>query len=495
MRNRNPVFPLRWVSILFVFLAVALTAIQLVRYSRIRANFPPGMVIAGIPVGGLNSQQAAERLLQAYTGVPVELRYRDAVIQIKPSVVGFKLDLESMIAAADLERVSQPFWTGFWDYLWNRLPTPQPVPLIATFSEERLRAFLKDEIAARYDQPPSPSLPVPGSTTFQPGQAGSVLDIDRAVILISDALRSPSARQVNLSFSRVKPPRPSIENLKLLLEQIVEGAGYSGTIEMYINDLQTGQEVHFAYDQGQLVSPGIAFTAASTMKIPIMTSVFLRQPEPLPQEVSDLIALMIEYSENGPADKLMETVLDRNLGPLQVTEDMQTLGLENTFLGGYFYPGAPLLQRFQTPANQRTDVNTDPDVYNQTTPADMGMLLEDIYYCAQNGGGTFAAVFPGQMSQDECRQMIVFLSKNRNGVLIEAGLPESVQVAHKHGWIIESDNLMHTISDAGIVYSPGGNYVICIYMHDPRQLLWDPANLMVSKLSEAVYNYFNLPAQ
>ena len=491
MRNRGSLFPLRWVSIVLIFLAVALSAVQLVRYSRIRTSFPPGMVIAGIPVGGLEIQQAAERLLQAYTSVPVEVHYRDAVIQIKPSVVGFTLNLESMMAAADLERVSQPFWTGFWDYLWNRVPVPQPVPLISTLSEERLRAYLQDEIAARYDQPPTASLPVPGSTSFQPGQAGTILDVDRAVLLIGDAFSSPNARQVNLTFNRVSPPRPSMENLKILLEQIVQMAQYDGTLELYVNDLQTGQEVHFAYDQGQLVRPDIAFTAASTMKIPIMTSVFLREPEPLSQEANELLALMIEYSENGPADNLMETVLDQTTGPLMVTEDMQTIGLENTFLGGYFYPGAPLIRRFDTPANQRTDISTDPDIYNQTTPTDMGMLLEDIYHCAENGGGTFQAVYPNQLSQSECRSMVALLSKNRNGVLLEAGLPEATQIAHKHGWIIESDNLMHTISDTGIVYSAGGNYVISLYMHDPQQLVWDRANLLVSKISEAVYNYFN----
>jgi len=491
MRNRGSLFPLRWVSIVLIFLAVALSAVQLVRYSRIRTSFPPAMVIAGIPVGGLEIQQAAERLLQAYTSVPVEVHYRDAVIQIKPSVVGFTLNLESMMAAADLERVSQPFWTGFWDYLWNRVPVPQPVPLISTLSEERLRAYLQDEIAARYDQPPTASLPVPGSTSFQPGQAGTILDVDRAVLLIGDAFSSPNARQVNLTFNRVSPPRPSMENLKILLEQIVQMGQYDGTIELYVNDLQTGQEVHFAYDQGQLIRPDIAFTAASTMKIPIMTSVFLREPEPLSQEANELLALMIEYSENGPADNLMETVLDQTTGPLMVTEDMQTIGLENTFLGGYFYPGAPLIRRFDTPANQRSDISTDPDIYNQTTPTDMGMLLEDIYHCAENGGGTFQAVYPNQLSQSECRSMIALLSKNRNGVLLEAGLPEATQIAHKHGWIIESDNLMHTISDTGIVYSAGGNYVISLYMHDPQQLVWDRANLLVSKISEAVYNYFN----
>ena len=252
MRNRSIFVSLRWISILLIFLAVVLTILQLIRYSRIRSSFPPGMVIAGVPVGGLDPQIAAERLLQTYTAIPVEVRYRDAVIQIRPSVIGFELDIPAMMTAADLERLQQPFWTGFWDFLWNRLPMPEEVPLRATYSEERLRAFLKDEIAARYDQEAAEAMPLPGSTGFQSGKAGTVLDIDRAVTLIDAALRSPSSRVVNLSFNKITPPRPSFQNLQILLQQMVETSKFDGIIEVYLNDLQTGQEIHFAYDGGQL---------------------------------------------------------------------------------------------------------------------------------------------------------------------------------------------------------------------------------------------------
>lgn len=493
MRHRRSFLPLRWISVFLLILAVILSAFELVRYSRIRSNYPPGLAIAGIPVGGLDAQQANERLLQAYTAVPVEIHYRDAVLQIKPSAVDFKLDTESMIAAADLERLRQPFWTGFWDFLWNRFPKPNPVPLVASLSENRVREILTSEVAARYDLPPSAGVPVPGSTDFQSGQAGTVLDVERAVGLISDAFRSPGARSVALTYSRVAPPRPSLDNLKILLQQVIQTANYDGTLELYMDDLQTGDEIHFAYDKSQLVKPDIAFTAASTMKIPIMISVFRHKKFPqLTADESNLITLMIDYSDNATADKLMQSELDKNTGPLVVTQDMKELGLANTFLAGYFFAGAPLLQRIQSPANQRSDISADPDPYNQTTPVEMGLLLEDIYNCSERGGGTFAAVYGGFISQDDCKQMVAFLSKNRNGVLLEAGLPEGMRIAHKHGWIIESDNLMHTISDAGIIYSPGGNYILSVYLHDAKQLLWDPANVMVGNLSQAVYNYFNL---
>ena len=248
------------------------------------------------------------------------------------------------------------------------------VPLSAQISEDRLRTYLQDEIAVRYDQPAQESIPVPGTTEFKAGQPGSVLDIERAVVLIEDALRSPSGRTVNLTTDRVEASRPSLANLEILLQQIIEVSGFDGLTEIYLLDLQTRQEMSFAYEQGETLPPNVAFTAASTMKIPIMTSVFRRVDDPAPDYITEMIELMIERSENDPADRLLEEVLDRNLGPMQLTDDMQYLGLENTFLAGYFYIGAPLLYRYETPANSRTDVFTDPDVYNQTTPVEMGLL-------------------------------------------------------------------------------------------------------------------------
>jgi len=89
-----------------------MTTLQLVRYSRVRANLPAGMVVAGVPVGGLDRQQAAQRLLEAYS-IPVEILYNNSVIHLSPSVVDFQLDLDSMLAAADLERTRGQFWLGF----------------------------------------------------------------------------------------------------------------------------------------------------------------------------------------------------------------------------------------------------------------------------------------------------------------------------------------------------------------------------------------------
>lgn len=481
----------RWISVFLLVSAAILLVLQLIQFSRIRSGFPPGTLIGGIPVGGLNQQQAADRVVQAYN-TPIELIYKDQHIHVKPSQLGFELDIQSMIAEADQQRVNLPFWSSFWDYLWNRPPEPHDTPLRASIDENRIRLYLMDEIASRYDQPPESSQPIAGTAGFQSGESGSVLNVEKSIPLVKEALLSSTNRTAELVVENVDPPRPSLDNLEVLIKQIIDRSNFDGLTEIYLLDLENRKELNFAYENGADYNPGIAFTAASTIKIPIMVSAFRRLSEPIPQDAANLLLQMIKESENPPADSLMQTYFDPNIGPIYVTNDMRELGLSNTFLAGHFYPGAPLLQRYLTPANQRLDYNTDPDVYNQTTPADMGMLLDDIYQCAQMGGGTFFAVFQGEISQSECQLMVTYLTQNKIGVLIQAGLPDGTQFAHKHGWVVETDGVIHTILDAGIVFSPGGNYVVVIAMHQPTQLIFDNANLLFAQISTAIYNYFNI---
>jgi beta-lactamase class A len=499
LRSRSSIPVLRGISIAFLTIAIVITIIALIGYSRTRNNYPGGMTIGGVPVGGVDPQIASERVLQVYTS-PIEVQYGNAVIQIEPSVVGFELDMDSMIAAADLERTGGSFWGGFWNYLWNRDSNPVAIPLSSKIAEDRLIAYLQNEISTRYDEPPTPAKPVPGSTTFSPGEPGRVLDVSRAMRLIEDTLRSPNNRTVVLSYQQSTASRPTIQNLEILLQQNILVANYDGVIGIYLLDLQNGQEIHFAMDKGQTipVNPDVAFTASSTIKIPIMVSYFIKYGSAaLDEKSAVLLSNMIRKSENPASDRIMEG-LDSLRGPLVVTEDMKKIGLENTFLAGFFCSPenpCPLLQRFNTPANQRTDVFTDPDPFNQTTPSDAGMLLADMYQCAETGGGALVAAYPATITSQICKQMIDYLASDKIGVLIEAGVPEGTRVAHKHGWISDpGTGVIQNISDSAIVYTPGGNYVLVIYAYHPIQTVWEPVSAMFAQLSQAVYNFYNLPS-
>jgi beta-lactamase class A len=482
---------LRGISLVFLLLAAVVTVIQVVQYSISRYNYPPDMTIGNVPVGGLDPQSAAQRLLQVYA-LPVEIHYGNAIINLDPGLIGFQLDTASMLAAADLQRTGASFWGGFWDYLWNRRSPARQIPLVSSYSEARLRSYLQDEISARYDQPPTPSQPIPGTAAFTPGIPGQVMDTERAVALIEAALQSPDQRIVIIASQSTAAGRPSFEVLQILLKQLIDESGFDGLTDLYLLDLQTQENIHFAYQSGQniAINPDIAFTAASTIKIPIMVSVVRHFNSQLSADIDAQLKDMIARSDNVASDSLMAT-LDTGRGPLVVTETMLQLGLKNTFIAMYFSPGSFPLQHYNTPANSRLDINTNPDTFSQTTPSDMGILLEDLYLCAQTGGGSLVAAFPGQIDQAACQQMILYLQEDKLGALIQGGVPEGTIVAHKHGWDIN----MNQFSDAGIIYTPSGNYILTIYVYHPVQALWDIVSPLYAELSRAIYNYFNLPSQ
>ena len=349
MRKARNFSLLRWIALALIVGAVLLLVFQLVVFSRLRSSFSPGSTIAGVDVSGLSVDEAAERLTQAFS-VPLELRFNDSTFQVKPATLGFSLDLSSMIAAADQARASLPFWSAFWDYLFNRLPSSQDIPIRAQINVDQMRDYLENEVAARYNQDPEPFTPIPGDTFFTSGKTGMSLDVERSIELISLALKSPTNRVIKLAVDKSVASRPSIENLKILLSQIIDANEFTGVAEIYMLDLQTGQELQLAYQTGERLVPEIAFSAQSTIKIPIMVEVYKQETEPLDEDIFSELELMMTISENTASDNLMRTVMDPVYGPLVVTDDMEKLGLPNTVLLRMFYDNSTILRTNTTPA-------------------------------------------------------------------------------------------------------------------------------------------------
>jgi beta-lactamase class A len=374
-------------SLLCLLAAFLLGAREIAQYNTIRAVFADGATIGGLPAGGLDAQTAGARLAQLYNHTPVELRVQGSPVQIDPAEAGLQLDLGLMFSEAATAYGDRPYWTGFWQYLNQHPPAAAHAPLACQVDEARLRALLEDEIAPRYSRPPSPPRAIPAETFFQPGRPGEILNLEAALPEIEAALCSPSQRVVEIGGSPVRPPPAEVAQLAPALETLAQVMDFDGLIELYYQDLASGQEIHFAMLDGQLVEPGFAFTAASTIKIPVMVSAYKNVDGPLPPELARRMAEMIDLSDNASTDAVMRLVLDGNIAPIQVTDDLRAMGFENTFLAGFFYVGAPLLDRFDTPANQREGFGTRPDVYNQTTAAEMGQLLAAIQHCADDGGG------------------------------------------------------------------------------------------------------------
>jgi len=329
VRSRSSGSFLTWLSVILIIFAIIILFYMLIGFSRSRSTYPSNMEIAGVPVGGFNRAQAAQRLLEAYN-LPVELHYNDAVIHLDPAVINFELNLESMLATADFVRIGGQFWNEFWDYLWASQNSAAIVPLDASYSEQLLRSYLTDDIGARYDQPAIPAQPRVGSVSFIEGSSGTTIDLDRAVVQVENSLFSPINRVVSLSLETSAPPRPSYQNLEILLKQILDSANFDGTAGLYLMDMQTSQEIHFVYNNKSdyPTEPDLAFSASSIIKIPIMISAYTRLGENPNPEALNLLEGMIVESGNDPADWLMEQFIDENRGPLLVTEDIRKLGLD-----------------------------------------------------------------------------------------------------------------------------------------------------------------------
>ncbi|MBN1265766.1 MAG: serine hydrolase [Anaerolineales bacterium] len=492
MRKSTPDI-LRWISVAFLIAAVVTIFYELVSYSRSRAVNPETMTVAGVPVGGLTREETTERLVQVY-GTDLELYYGEERILLNPAAVGFSLDTEVMIAAAEEQRSEAAFWQGFWDFLWNRPAEEVSIPLRSEFSASQLETFLQD-IAVRYDIPPLPPEPIPGSPTFGPGTPGKVLDIERSIDLIAESLNDSEKRSVVLVLDQETPLRATMQTLEILIKQNLDVEDFDGLASIYIRDLWTGEELHFSYYQNEdiPVEPDIAFTAASTNKISIMLSYYRYFDLPFDAEAERWVREMITESGNDPADWLMDRMTDLGElpGPLMVTRTVnEDLGLSNTFIVG-FYRTSPILRIMETPGNQRPDIFTRPDPYNQTSAGEIGLLLSDIYACANNGGSLLAA-FPGEITSQECQQMLDIMSENYLGSLIQGGVPDGTRVAHKHGW---TQSPLDMVSDAGIVFSPGGDYVLSIFLWNDPEMIWTPTSRIVANLSKAVYNYYNSPVE
>lgn len=490
--KRRPNLPIfRWAAIVVLLFTLILSVVQLSSYSRIRNNFPLGLHVGGVPIGGLNYVQAAERLYLVFRS-PIEINYLDNVIQVRPAALGFEPEVDRMLAVADNQRVTEPFWSGFWNFLWGNQIEIFNIPLTAKYDDDTIRDYLISEISPRYDTPAIPPKPIPGSDSFSEGITGSSIDVDRATVQIINALKSPTQRRVVLTLDQTSIPHPLLSDLELMIRQIIEVSNFGGLVEVYFQDLESTRNILLAHtSDGEELVPNIAFSSWSLVKIPLMVTAFRYIDPPYPEEVLKLMDEMIQQSENTSTDALAKQVIDVNLAPLIVTEDMHTLGLDNTFWAGHFYVGAPLLRQFDTPSNQRTDINTGPDRYNQTTAADMGMLMEDIYRCGEQAGGTLIAAFPGEITQEKCRTMIDIMAKNKLGALIQAGIPSGTKIAHKHGWAVENDGLVHTYGNAAIIYTPGGNYVLTIFAYHPVQAVFGPVNELFASISSAIYNFFN----
>ncbi len=441
-------------------------------------KLPPGVTIGGVEVAGLTAEQAHELLTETFLG-PIVLIHRDERVELDPAQVGFTVDIDGMVEeAVTLSEPDDPF-LAFFEFVMGRSLSPVDVELRATHDRDLLIEQL-DELLKFMDKPATGPRFVEQTETFVMGNDGYVTDLDASLPAIEDVLYAPDNREVALLVvdEAARPFEFSI--LHEMIQEDIEGFGGMGSI--FIMDLQTGEEISINAD--------VALSGLSVVKVAIMLETYRAIDGEPNFDQQKLLEETAVHSGNFSANLLLDVVAGQDnayLGSDILTESMQKLGLENTFIvTPYEEPNRPEKTTMTTPANSRTDINTFPDPTMQTTAEDMGTLLSMLYYCAK-GGGTLLAVYPGEITPEECQSLIDLMALNVEGNLIRFGVPEEVKVSHKHGWAT------NTHGDAGIVYSPAGDYIIVEYLTDPETdwLNYETSFPLLREVSRTVYNFFN----
>jgi beta-lactamase class A len=468
----------QWLLVIAMVALVLFLLFKLYQYGNFRRYFPAGLTAGGVPIGGLTREEAAQQLNNRYLEAPVIVYHGEEAIEIRPLDIEFTLDVDSMLSQADYQRQQQDFWSGFWGFLWGRPVEVEQVELRATHSPSALTDVL-ETISTAFDKPALPPQPVPTTLSFQYGEPGVATNIEASTPDVQAAFYRAVDREAQLVLEPTEPVRPDINLLARLIVNHLED--FDGVASVFISDLASGEEIAINADQ--------PMSGMSIMKVPIVLEA-LRALDSLSPEQSKLISdTLVVQSGNASANALLNVIAgeeDAYLGADITTDSMRDLGLQNTFIAvPYEEQPRPGRGTYETVANSREDLMTEPDPSMQTTAEDIGSLLVMIYQCAEYGGGALRAAYDGQLTQAECQELMHYMTLNHIGSLIEEGVPPATSVAHKHGWISD------THGDAGIVMSEGGDYVLVVFMYKPEWLEWEISSPLLADISRATYNYFN----
>ncbi|MCS6834735.1 MAG: class A beta-lactamase-related serine hydrolase [Anaerolineae bacterium] len=481
-------------SLLMILAGVGLLVFYLLNFAQSEDRLANGITIAGVPVSGLRQNEAIAAIEQAYAQ-PVTLIYPgNPPFQIIPATLGFRLNTPSMLAeaVASSER-GGGFWERFANYMLGITDTStRSIPLVADYQRSVLEAELR-RIAQTYDRAGGQAAYDVATLTVASGNTGVQLNIEGALALIDDALRRPNNRLVELPVSGGLAAQANIKTLESLIIAYLDSRGFvydgqTSVASIYIQDLRTGQEVNILGD--------VAFTAASTIKFPILIDYFRVLDGEPSQDDASLMANSLLCSNNSSSNRIMEVIIGRGdlfRGIASVTSTAQYLGAKNTFLTAPFITGEAN-QRLGSIAAPRTspnpNYNTQPDPFNQTTAEDLGSLFGLVYDCAKYNGGLMAAYPNGEFNQTECRRMLELMSGLKLQRLLEGGVPAGTRISYKNGWVGEVTGV------AGVVFPPNGrDYVISVFIWEDTGArgfqdyvrLWP----IIEDISRAAWNYFS----
>jgi len=264
---------------------------------------------------------------------------------------------------------------------------------------------------------------------------------------------------------------------KRLRAKLQEAAsGFNGDIGIYVKNLRTGKIV--------AVNADTVFPTASIVKVPILLGIMDKIHKGELQYDSSLTykdSLLYEGSDILGSFKSGEKILLKKVIMLMLTTSDNTASLWLQSLAGKGTRINEILDSLglkSTRVNSRTpgrENNRTQYGWGQTTPAEMGTILEKIY---RNEIFSAAA----------CERMMRCLGRNywdEDEAISQ--IPPTIEVFSKNGCVNASR------SEVLLVNAPHNPYIFCIFTKNNKDISWTHENeawAMARKVSKLLWEYF-----
>lgn len=265
------------------------------------------------------------------------------------------------------------------------------------------------------------------------------------------------------------------KKLQLHLQETI--AGFNGDIGIYIKNLRTGKTISINADT--------IFPTASIVKLPILLGIMDRIDKGELNYDSAFTykdSLLYAGSDILGSFKADEKILLKKLIMLMLTTSDNTASLWLQSIAGTGTKINEILNNIglvNTRVNSRTlgrETNRTQYGWGQTTPAEMGLLLEKIY---RNDVFSAAA----------CERMMRCLGRNywdENEAISQ--IPPTIEVFSKNGCVNASR------SEVLLVNAPKNPYIFCIFTKNNKDVSWTKENeawVMARKISKILWEYYN----
>jgi len=280
-------------------------------------------------------------------------------------------------------------------------------------------------------------------------------------ILINSALIAQVPTSQNLDFSK----------LEAEIQHLVDS--FKGDVGVYVKHLPTGNEIAIQADS--------IFPTASMVKVPIMVRIFeLMEDGVLHYDSTHVYEDRLYYagSDIVASFKAGEAISLHKLIFLSISFSDNTASLWLQELSGTGSGVNDLMERLgleYTRVNSRTEGRTDAFRaygWGQTTPREMGTLLERIY----NGE---------IINKEQSDEMYRIMSKTLWDKEALVAIPKNINVASKQGTVSASK------SEVFLVNAPGNDYVVCIITKNQEDRRWaddNEGNVLLRNISRILWD-------